>query len=88
MTKPEILKITQISPDQSVVCIIGKAEIPEMLKLTKTEKEYALGQLKADEEYVFINSYFKCTYIVKVKDENSLTGSLFGYNLEGKRAEQ
>ena len=69
--KPEILKITQISPDQSVVCIIGKAEIPEMLKLTKTEKEYALGQLKADEEYVFINSYFKCTYIVKVKDEKS-----------------
>ena len=71
MMKPEILKITQISPDQSVVCIIGKAEIPEMLKLTKTEKEYALGQLKADEEYVFINSYFKCTYIVKVKDEKS-----------------
>ena len=26
--------------------------------------------------------------VVKVKDENSLTGSLFGYNLEGKRAEQ
>lgn len=71
MMKPEILKITQISPDQSVVCIVGKAEIPEMLKLTKTEKEYALGQLKADEEYVFINSYFKCTYIVKVKDEKS-----------------
>jgi len=69
--KPEILKISQISPDQSVVCIVGKAEIPEMLKLTKTEKEYAARQLKADEEYVFINSYFKCTYIVKVKDEKS-----------------
>jgi leucyl aminopeptidase len=66
--KPEILKITQISPDQSVICIVGKDKIPEFLRLNKTEKEYALKQLKAGEEYVFINSYFKCTYLVRIKD--------------------
>ena len=66
--KPEIIKTTQISPDQSVICILGKDEIPENLKLSKTEKEYALKRLRAKEDHVFINSYFKCTYLVKVKE--------------------
>ena len=66
--KPEIIKISQITPDQSVVCILGKEEIPEFLKLSKSEKEYALKQLKAKEDHVFINSYFKCTYIVRIKE--------------------
>lgn len=69
--KPDILKISQISPDQSIVCVVGKAEVPDMLKLTKTESEYALKQLKAEEDYVFINSYYRCTYIVRVKNEKS-----------------
>ena len=69
--KPEIVKISQISPDQSVICIIGKERIPEFLRLNKTEKEYALKQLKAKEEYVFINSYYKCTYLVRVKSDVS-----------------
>jgi leucyl aminopeptidase len=66
--KPEILKTTQISPDQSVICILGKVEIPEILRLTKTEKEFALRRLQAKEDHVFINSYFKGTYLVKVKE--------------------
>ncbi|MCX6332724.1 MAG: leucyl aminopeptidase family protein [Bacteroidia bacterium] len=66
--KPEIVKISQISPDQSVVCIVGKNEVPPFLNLNKTEKEYALKQLRNKVELVFINSYFKCTYIVKVKE--------------------
>lgn len=66
--KPEITRISQISPDQSVICIIGKHLVPDFLKLNKSEKEYVLKQLKAGEEYVFINSYFKCTYIVRIKD--------------------
>ena len=66
--KPEIIKISQISPDQSVVCILGKNEIPAFLSLSKSEKEYALKQLRDKEELVFINSYFKCTYFVKVKE--------------------
>ena len=67
--KSEIIKISQISPDQSVICILGKNEIPEILRLSKTEKEYALKQLKGKVDHVFINSYFKCTYLIKVKDD-------------------
>ena len=63
--KPEIIRITQISPDQTVACIIGKDEIPGFLKLSKSETEYALKQIKAKEEYVIINSYFKNTYIIR-----------------------
>jgi leucyl aminopeptidase len=63
--KPEINKITQIAPDQSVACIVGKDEIPGWLKLSKTETEYALKQIKAKEEYIIINSYFRNTYIIR-----------------------
>lgn len=66
--KPELIKISQISPDQSVVCITGKNEIPSFLNLNKTEKEYAIKQLRNKEEHVFINSYFRCTYIIKIKE--------------------
>jgi len=66
--KPEIIKTSQISPDQSVICILGKDEIPGFLRLNKTEKEYSLKKLKAKEDHVFINSYFKCTYLVKIKE--------------------
>jgi len=70
--KPEIIKISQISPDQSVVCILGKDIIPESIRLSKAEKEYSLKQLRAGEKSVFINSYFKCTYLVKVKEGSEI----------------
>lgn len=66
-----ILKILKISPDQSVVCITGTDNIPDSLGLSKTEKEYAVKQLQANEEQIFINSYFKCTYIVRLKENGS-----------------
>jgi leucyl aminopeptidase len=66
--KPEILKISQIKADQSVVCIIGSDNIPESLALSKSEKEYAKKQLKAKEESVYINSYSKCTCIIRLKE--------------------
>jgi leucyl aminopeptidase len=69
--KTEILKISQISPDQSVVCIIGKNEIPEWLNLTKSEKEFASKQILVKDEYVIINSYFRITYIVRVNETDS-----------------
>ncbi len=70
--KPEISKTTIITPDQSAVYIIGKDEIPESLILTKSEKEYALKQISAKEDFVVINSYFKTTYIVRVKEPENL----------------
>jgi leucyl aminopeptidase len=67
--KPEISKTTQISPDQSVVCIIGSDHIPESLKLTNQETGFAKNQLKAKEEYIFINSYNRFVYLIRLKDE-------------------
>lgn len=66
--KPEIIRITQISPDQSVICILGDDAIPEKLNLSKQENEYALSRLTAKDEYVFLNSYKKCTYLVRLKE--------------------
>ena len=69
--KPELQRITQISPDQSVICILGKNEIPEWLKLAKSEKEFALKQVSAKEEYAIVNSYYKNTYIIKINESGS-----------------
>jgi leucyl aminopeptidase len=66
--KPEIEKISQISPDQSVICILGSDNIPENIVLGKSEKKFAEKQLQAKDEYVFINSYNKCTYLVRLKE--------------------
>ncbi len=66
--KPEISLISQISPDQSVVCIISNDEIPEILNLSKPEKEYAKKKIASKEEYIVINSYFKNTYLIRTKD--------------------
>ena len=44
-------------------------KIPHNLALSKSEKEYARKSLSEKEEYVFINSYDKCTYLVKIKDD-------------------
>jgi len=66
--KPEIQKISQISSGQSVICILGSDHIPERLKLSKSETDFAKTQLHSKEEYVFINSYNRCTYLIRLKD--------------------
>ena len=66
--KPEILQVSEISKDQSVVCILGTNKIPEYLHLSKTEKEFAERRLKEKQEFVFINSYNKCTYFIRLKE--------------------
>jgi leucyl aminopeptidase len=66
--KPEIQIITQISPSQSVICILGGDHIPERLKLSTQEINFAQAQLKSKEEYIFINSYNKSTYLIRLKD--------------------
>lgn len=66
--KPEILKISQIPADKSVVCITGSDLIPEGLALSTSQKEFAQAKLRSKPEYIFINSYNKCTYIIRLKD--------------------
>ena len=66
--KPEIQKISQITSGQSVICIMGSDRIPERLKLTKSETDFAQTRLQAKEEYVFINSYDRCIYLIRLKD--------------------
>lgn len=65
--KSKIQKISQISSEQSVVCILGTSAIPGSLKLSKKETEYALACLKQKEENFFINSYNRCIYLVRLK---------------------
>ena len=67
--KPEISIISQISPDQSIVCILGSDHVPEWLKLTKQETGFAKNQLRTKEEYIFINSYSRCIYLIRLKNE-------------------
>jgi leucyl aminopeptidase len=67
--KSEIQKISKITSDQSVICILGSKEIPESLGLTKAEKEFANKRFLDKEEHVFINSYHKITYLVRLKEE-------------------
>ena len=67
--KPDVLIISQISPDKSVICILGSDTIPENLALAGSEKKYARKKLSEKEEYVFINSYHKCIYLVRIKDD-------------------
>jgi len=66
--KPELQKISQISSGQSVICIMGSDYIPERLKLTKSETDFAQTRLQTKEEYVFINSYNRCIYLIRLKD--------------------
>jgi leucyl aminopeptidase len=66
--KTEIQKISHISNNQSVVYILGSDHLPERLTLSNSEKEYANKRLKAKDEFVFINSYNKCTYLIRLRE--------------------
>lgn len=66
--KSQIQKISQISSEQSIVCILGTDVIPGNLRLSEKEIEYALAKLNLKEEKVFINSYNRCIYLVRTKD--------------------
>jgi leucyl aminopeptidase len=69
--KAEILKISNISPDQSVVCILGSDKVPESLALSTSEKEFVRKRLIAGEESIFINSYNRCLYLIRLKTDIS-----------------
>jgi leucyl aminopeptidase len=66
--KSEILRIAQISPDQSVICILGSDHVPEKLKLSRSENDFAHAQLQVKKEYIIINSYNKYIYLIRLKE--------------------
>lgn len=65
--KSKIQRVNEILPDQSVVCILGSDKIPYRLNLTKQELDFAGSNLNSD-KYVFINSYNRCIYLVRLKE--------------------
>ena len=67
--KSQIQKISQFSPAQSVVCILGSDQIPEKLKLNKQERDFVKTQISAGEEKIIINSYSRFIYIVTLKKD-------------------
>jgi leucyl aminopeptidase len=67
--KPEVKIISKISPDQSVICILGSNILPDHLSLSKSEREYAETRLSEKDEYVFVNAFYKCTYLVRIKED-------------------
>lgn len=69
--KPVLKFTSQISADQSVICITGSRDIPGWLKLSDDEKQFALRSFHEKEDHVFINSYNRCIYLVRVKEEKS-----------------
>jgi len=66
--KPQIQKISKISSDQSLVCILGGDNIPERLNLTKPETDFALARLRANDEFICLNSYNRFIYLIKLKN--------------------
>ena len=69
--KPILSKISSISENQSVVCIVGDGKIPEFLMLSEAEKDFAEKKLSKNDDYVYINSCGRCTYIVKQKENTT-----------------
>jgi leucyl aminopeptidase len=69
--KPEILKTSILSENQSVVCILGNEKIPTFLMLNDSESKYALKRLHDKEDHIFINSYSRCVYLVRIKEGNT-----------------
>lgn len=65
--KPSISKTSDISSGQSVVVITGKNEIPAIPGLGEIEKQFALSQLEKGEDSIFINTYDRCIYVVRLK---------------------
>ncbi|MCU0362341.1 MAG: leucyl aminopeptidase family protein [Bacteroidales bacterium] len=66
--KPELKKISQYKDNQSVVCIIGTDEIPDFLKLSGKEKEYAVKHIRAKNGFAIINKYDRIVYLIRQKE--------------------
>lgn len=72
MDKPTIKHVSQIAPDQSVVVIFTGDSLPLQIELSKVERLYAEKRFNEGDNVVFINSYFKCFYLVKTVTDQAL----------------
>ena len=66
--KAALQKISKISPGQSVVCILGNDHLPDWLDLSPQEADFVKKQIAAREDFIPVNSYNKCTYIIRPGD--------------------
>jgi len=66
---PEIKIISDISNDHSVVYITKTDAFPGDIPLSPAEMGYAKKRFAEKEDIIHINSYFKSTFIVRLKDE-------------------
>jgi len=68
---PNIKNISEVLPDQTVICIMGSDDIDPSLRLTPAEKEYIKRSLVDNPDFVLVNSYYKLTILIKENSELS-----------------
>jgi leucyl aminopeptidase len=73
---PEIKIINEIDTEQSVVYLTGAGVFPGDVPLTVAESVYAKKRFSENDDIVHINSFYKSTFIVKVKEDIPWYGSL------------
>ncbi len=66
---PQIEKTTCLSPEKSVVCVMGSANIPDFLDLDRNETEYIIRCLADDDEFIMINSYSRIICFIREKEK-------------------
>ena len=65
---PEIQRVAELRADQSVVCLMGGEKLPDILNLSEIEAAYIRKRLFEKDEFIFINSYNKFTYFIRIRD--------------------
>lgn len=68
--KMQIKLVKERTPEQSVVYLINKNADVSDLSFTKTESVYVKEKIAADQDLIYINSYFKHSFVVVVSDDN------------------
>lgn len=66
---PEIKIISNINKDQSVVYLTKTDAFPGDISLSPAEMGFAKKRFAEKEDVIHINSYFKSTFIVRLKDD-------------------
>jgi leucyl aminopeptidase len=65
---PEIQRVAVMPTDKSVIWLVSNNTVPDTIMLSEAEKEYVRNRLMEKDEFIFVNSYNKCTFIIKIKE--------------------